>query len=125
VGRRRIADLEDAVNDKRIETGRRVRASGGARVKHRLIVGGSVAEAMAPFLDPTEGALGGVGKILKRPIGLGAQQGAQEHAVGKVVGFGVHLATSLGEAPGWCRAGGGDHPGLQVYEMTTMEGHED
>ena len=94
-----IADLEDALHDAGTEAGRRVRARAGAGVEHLLVGGVSRAEAGPPFLDPADGAVGGIGEVLQRPAWLGPEQGAQAHAIRKVVGFGVHLATSLGEEP--------------------------
>jgi len=64
---RRITDGEDALNDEGVEARGRMGAGSRVAVKDVVIVGRGVAEAVAPFLDPGEGAMGGSGIVLEGP----------------------------------------------------------
>jgi len=64
---RRITDGEDVLNDEGVQARGRLGAGSRVAVKDVVIVGRGIAEAVAPFLDPGEGAMGGSGIVLEGP----------------------------------------------------------
>jgi hypothetical protein len=93
---RSIANGEDALNDKGVEARGRLGASSRAAMKDGVIVGRGVAEAVAPFLDPGAGTMGGSSVVLEGPGWLEVKQGAEKGSVGQPAVF--HI-TPLHDCP--------------------------
>jgi hypothetical protein len=92
VSRGSIANSEDALDDEGVEGGLEGVASSRAAVKHVIVVGSSVTEALAPFLDPGKGAMGGSSVVVEGPGGLKVEQRAEQGSVSEPTVF--HGATS-------------------------------
>jgi hypothetical protein len=88
-----VADGQDALDDERVEARGRLGAGTRAAVQDGVIVGRGGAKALSPFLDPSEGAVGGSGILLKGPGRVKAKQGAEQCPVGEPAVF--HRVTSV------------------------------
>ncbi|HSH77696.1 MAG TPA: hypothetical protein VLA19_04090 [Herpetosiphonaceae bacterium] len=92
MSRRRITNGEDALDDERVEARGRPGARARTAVQDAGILGRGVTETLAPFLDPSEGTMGGSSVIEEGPGRLELEQRAEKGTVGQPAVF--HGATS-------------------------------